>query len=401
MAQDMNADAQPSAMRRKAGAGRPPPEIGQLTPAKILRAAVAQAAQDVVGMVAVAGNVEEARTTRDAFSETVEETALIALLEGPENRYGVLVLDPQALAALIEAQTTGRVVPRPADPRPPTRTDAIMCADFIDRLLEITEAELGAARLDVAPALSGYRFAMALTDTRAIGMTLDDVHFRHFKIPVDFSQGAKTGAIDLLLPLEAARSGARSAGDGEDFSEALRAQVMEAEAALEATLLRREMTLAEIAELAVGDVLTLPRDALSRVAIEDLAGRRVAYARLGQMNGHRALRLTSEPDASAGSLADPSQPAALFSSGGSVMVEDLPEPKPALDGLGDLAGLGAVDGEEKQDFDAASLGDLADLGGDGGSTTELADLPQTDATSELPPLPGVDAGDDELVSSMA
>ena len=46
-------------MRRKAGAGRPPPEIGQITPARALRAAVALVAGRLV--TEASGNMALAR----------------------------------------------------------------------------------------------------------------------------------------------------------------------------------------------------------------------------------------------------------------------------------------------------------------------------------------------------
>lgn len=306
----MSLNRDPSAMRRKAGLGRPPPEIGQLTPARALRAAVVQAAQEVAELAVVAGSVEESRLTLDALTQALPPHPLIGLVEGAEGRFGLVVLDPQAVAALIEIQTTGRVVPRPAEPRPPTRTDAIMCADFIDRTLEIVEARLVEAGGPGAPAFSGFRYAMALADERAIAITLDDMPYRIMKLPLDFVQGAKLGEILLALPFYPPGQGMRG-GDGGRFTEAMRARVLNAQACLSAVLARHSMTLAQVARLEVGSVIALPREALARVEIADLQGRVVAHGRLGQADGHRALRLLG-PDEAPGSspktLPVPSQP---------------------------------------------------------------------------------------------
>lgn len=282
-------------MRRKAGVGRPPPEIGQITPAKALRTAVTQAAQDVAALVATPGAVEEARVTLEGIGEGLPEHPLLALVEGPSGSFGLVVLDAQAVAALIEMQTTGRVVPRPAEARAPTRTDAIMCADFIDRVLELFEQRVGEAGLTLAPALTGYRYAMALAEARAVAITLEDAAYRRLALTVDFDRGAKSAMIQIILPHDAPDHGAHRATDGGAFTEALQAQVMAANAVLTATLARQRMTLAELAALTVGDVITLPIDALERIALEDLTGRSVARGRLGQVSGHRALRLTTTP----------------------------------------------------------------------------------------------------------
>jgi len=282
-------------MRRKAGAGRPPPEIGQITPAKALRTAVAQAAEDVAALVAMPGAIEEARITLEAIGDSLPEHPLLALIEGPGGGFGLVVLDSQAVAALIEVQTTGRVVPRPSEPRAPTRTDAIMCTDFIDRSLELFEQRVGEAGLALAPALTGYRYAMALAEPRAVTMTLEDVAYRRFALTVDFGRGAKSGALQIILPHDAPGHGPRAAGDADAFTQALQTQVMRARAVLTATLARRRMTLAEIADLAVGSEIALPAKALTEVALEDLKGRTVARGRLGQASGHRALRLVATP----------------------------------------------------------------------------------------------------------
>lgn len=292
-AERMTTQVQPSTMRRKAGAGRPPPEIGRPTVAKALRTAVVQAANEIADLPAAAGMVDESQTALTPFVEALPDPALLALVEGPGARFGLLVLDNQAVAALIEIQTTGRVVARPADPRAPTRTDAIMCADFIDRFLEVLEQRAAEAELEVAPAISGFRYGLALAEPRAIVMTLEDIPYRNFRFEVDFGHGAKTGAIQLLLPYDPPGVHRAGAGEAEAFSEAMRAQVLETQAVLIATLLKRKMTLAEVAGLEVGSRLVLPRAALANIAVEALDGTVVAQGRLGQVNGHRAIRLTA------------------------------------------------------------------------------------------------------------
>lgn len=93
----MSDESELSAMRRKAGgAGRPPPEIGRTTAATALRVAVAQAAEDVAALVALAaGGVQEDRVVRDGFIEALPENALLALCGGDEaGRFGMVVMDP-------------------------------------------------------------------------------------------------------------------------------------------------------------------------------------------------------------------------------------------------------------------------------------------------------------------
>ncbi|MCI2398997.1 flagellar motor switch protein FliM [Aliiroseovarius subalbicans] len=279
----------PSAMRRKAGAGRPPPEIGRVTAATALRVAVAQAAEDVAALVALAAGVDETRIVRGAALEAAPEHALLGLIEGPASSYGLAVMDPQALAALIEIQTTGRVVPNPAEPRAPTRTDAILAADFIDRVLELFEDMVGEADLPLRPAISGFRYALPMADARAVEMTLEDIPYRQFNMTLDLGSGAKNGVMQLIFPWDPPRSCIAAVEDRTHA--ALGDQVMETEAEMIAILHRLDLSLAEVTELTVGCVVPVPRDALNAVLLTDVMGEAVSHGRLGQVSGHRAVRL--------------------------------------------------------------------------------------------------------------
>ena len=374
MGKPMTKEAQPSAMRRKAGAGRPPPEIGRLTAAKAVRACVVQAADDVAGLAAAAGTVEESRTTLAPFIETVPDPALLALVEGPGGRYGMIVLDVQVVAALIEMQTTGRVVPRPAEPRAPTRTDAIMCADFIDRLLELVDQRVAEAELELAPAISGFRYGIALAEKRAIVMSLEDIPYREFRFEVDLGRGAKSGATQILLPFDPPGAARAGGAEVEAFAKAMRAQVLDSQAVLSASLFRRRMSLAEVAALEVGSLLHLPRAALTEITVEALDGTAVANGRLGQVNGHRAVRLTlpgatgaSGATGAAGAIGPAASPASAPVPHPQTLEMSLPPgglpaagpalsdpPPPTIDGLG---ARGAANPGEVE----TGLGDLGNL----------------------------------------
>lgn len=381
---EMSSTQQPSAIRRKAGAGRPPPEIGALTPARALRAALARAAQEAVGLVAVAGDVTEARTTREPATQTLPETPLLALLEGPREQLGLMVLDPQTVAALIEFQTTGRVVPRPAQVRAPTRTDAVMCADFVDAVLENLETQVTEAELPMAPALTGYRYSMALPEPRAVEMTLEDLPYRQLSVSVDFGHGAKTGHVTLLLPF-AAPSANGGATDGAAFREALQAQVLDAEASLTATLARHEMTLAEITKLAPGMVIALPHEALAAIRIEDLSGQTVAFGRLGQAEGHRAVRVQAEnamPGAGTAAIKETSTGAGTDPGTGLGMGAGSAPAAP----MAGLNGGPAPDLPGALGHDTSGGDDLPDLAALG----EFAPQPSTETEEGLGELPDID-----------
>ncbi|WP_300512837.1 FliM/FliN family flagellar motor switch protein [Aliiroseovarius sp.] len=352
----MRDDLELSAMRRKAGAGRPPPEIGRATAATALRVAVAQAAEDVAALVALAAGVQEDRVVRDSFIQALPEHALLALCEGEGERYGMVVMDPQTLAALIEIQTTGRVVPHKAEPRAPTRTDAILSADFINRVLELF-AELAAeAALPVLPTIKGFRYVLPLEDARAVEMTLEDIPYRQYTLTMDLGSGAKEGQLHLLFPFDPPRPAVSATAniDGGTVGEA----VMEAHAEIHAVLHRLELPLTEVADLVPGALVPVPRAALSRVTLEGMTGKEVCKGGLGQVAGHRAVRLSAEvPDSIAAKVgADMPVPPPPTLPGAATNEPPAPPAMPVAGlsdvppGLGDLPGEGAPsphDGERE------------------------------------------------------
>jgi len=277
-------------MRRKAGAGRPPPDIGRASAASVLSTAFAQSGEDVAGLIAAVTGVEETRTVVLPFSQAVPEHALLSLVEGPAGGLGVVVADGQMLGTLIEIQTTGRVTSAPLAARPATRTDAILAADFIDRVLELFETGASEAGLPVAPAITGYRYAMALGDTRAMLMTLPEINYRLFRVSVDLGQGARTGKMELLFPYDAPR--AASSGAVETWQETLAGAVCVAQASMDAVVTGLNMTFQSVASFEVGTRVRLPADALSRIVLRGEGGRPVSSGRLGQVEGFRAVRIS-------------------------------------------------------------------------------------------------------------
>ena len=383
-------------MRKKAGEGRPPPEFGIMNPVRGWRVSVPKAADEAMDLVATALAVTEMRLLRDELTEDLPEGALIVMLEGPDRQYGLAIFDANMMGGLIEVSTSGRVQPRPSPVRKATRTDAVICADFLDKLFEIYEATV--ADLSDAPLLSGYRYATPLLDPRLVEMTLPEAPYRQFTLTIDFGNGAKQGELRIAMP--AARRPKAAAGERGDggFQTALRENVLGVRADLNAVLHRVTLPLRQVASLAVGDVIPLPIEALSGVVLETRGSRKIALARLGQSNGYRALRLRDDIEedvyATAGGDAEfaPAGPAPAPAG-----LLDLDGPDPAS-GFGDMSGptdfapdLGAFGEGDEAPSDLTEMGDLPALGElpDIADLSPLGDLPALDAFPEgdLPELP--------------
>ncbi|MBV7378055.1 FliM/FliN family flagellar motor switch protein [Maritimibacter dapengensis] len=384
----MSIDDSLSVMRRKTGTERPLPEIGAPTAAKILRTALMQAGEEVAALPIIANIPEEKRVTLAPMVEEIAENALVSLLEGPDQSYGLAIVDPQALAALIEVQTTGRVATRPAEPRPPTRTDAIMCADFIDRTLELLEIRASDAEIDLAPVLTGFRYALALPEPRAVSMTLSDIPYRSFSVGLDMGRGAKQGRIEFVFPFDpvGTRNHGTAGVGSHGFTEALAEAVQGAQARLSGTLHRVELPLSRVMELSVGTLVSIPGQALTRVSIEDIEGRPVAQGRLGMQNGQRAIRIgTAQTDGVEAAypehaLSDQA-PTAMSDGAFSIAAND------HGGGLPDLAGSSGLDETvEDSSIHGDTFGNPADAGQIGGS----GDSSGVDDGKELPNLPDLE-----------
>ena len=292
----MISDGARQVMRRKAGEGRAAPEMGRMTPARAWTAAVPRAAEGAAGLEAHVLSVSEDRALRDALAEESPRGALITLLEGPDERFGLAIFDAQVLGAVVEALTAGGVSARPAEPRPPTRTDAVICADLLDAVLEGFECAL--AGMEEPPALVGYRYAAPLVDGRAVSMTLADGPYQVFRLALDLGGGAKRGGLTLAFPV--APRGPSRRVDARAFAQALESNVMAAPARLDAVLYRTKLPVSAVAGWQPGDVVPVPLSALGTVAVEAEGGRALAEARLGQQGGFRAVRISRVGDGGGG-----------------------------------------------------------------------------------------------------
>jgi flagellar motor switch protein FliM len=339
-----------SVLRRKAEAGRTSVAASrEITPCKALSNAIVQTADSRLGLVVSVSSCSGRIGTLPELLETLPEEGLLAVLEGPGEAQGLMVLDAAMLSAVIEMLMTGKLSSRPPQPRRPTRTDAALSADLIDDILRGFEAPfLGQAQARWA---AGFGYGSFLDDPRPLGLMLEDIDYRIFRIAGEAASGARPFGLMLALPAAGrgllGRQGAgagpgasagaagppggperrtgqrresdRGAGAGPSAPEepdavpweaALERQVMAGRVRLTAILHRMHLPLARLGALQVGETLPIPGSALDETAVVGADDRPVAVGRLGQSGGHRAVRLQGEEGMS-GSAA-PAGPGAAF-----------------------------------------------------------------------------------------
>jgi flagellar motor switch protein FliM len=265
--------------------------------AKAWKLALARAARNSIGLEMGQPQLQQRRSSLAELLELPPERALIAMLEGPKDGLGLLVIAPEILAGIVEMQMLGKVSASPPLVRRPTRTDAAMVSGLIDNALAGLEAELGKSSDLVWT--SGFRYASFLEDARPLALLLEDVNYQVLLADVSLGDGAKTGQVLLALPADGrGRSPAMpeqtpSRAAEMVFGAAMGEQIMGASADLTAVLARISLPIETLINLKVGEPLALGAAALDQIDLEGLDGKCLATGKLGQNRGMRAVRLSA------------------------------------------------------------------------------------------------------------
>lgn len=253
-----------------------------------LRRAVSKAADQVADLpLAVIGATQD-RISHDALAERVGADSLPVLLDGPEGRRGALWLNRDAVAALVEHQTTGRISGKPAADRPFTATDAALSAPLVDAALAQAEA-LAEVAADRA-CLTGFRFGARAEDATTLVLAIEADRLRVFSLTLDFNGGAAQGTLLLALPEPETRP-AQDPGAPASRQTLSDKACGGLRATLTAVICQMHLPLRDLASLAPGDLLELKENRLDETELVTIAGTCVATGQLGQSGGFRALRL--------------------------------------------------------------------------------------------------------------
>lgn len=271
--------------------------------AKAWKLALARAARNVIGLEMGQPQLQQRRSSLAELLELPPERALIAMLEGPKDGLGLLVIAPEILAGIVEMQMLGKVSASPPLVRRPTRTDAAMVSGLIDNALAELEAEL-AKSCDLVWT-SGFRYASFLEDARPLALLLEEVNYQVLLADVSLGDGAKTGQVLLALPADGRGRSPVTHDQTPNraaemvFGAAMGEQIMGANADLIAVLARMSLPIETLINLKVGEPLTLGTAALDKIDLEGLDGKCLATGKLGQNSGMRAVRLTASENSAA------------------------------------------------------------------------------------------------------
>lgn len=278
-----------SIIHRKAEGGRLDFDARVMTPAKALRLALAKTADRMFDLVLTVTTVEQISLAHGKLREEAGNDGLLIVLDGAGGACGAAKFDTQFLAGLIEVQTTGVVKPVEAEPRPVTVTDAAMVAPMVNAVMQGYDAELNEA-WPGHPA-QGFRFGDMIEDGRALALLMDAPEYDLFRINIDLAEGAKTGRLTLILPVqpkieEAAQGPVAQANELDGF----KGNALDAPVTMDVVVARIKMPLNEVCQLVAGSVLPVPAEALSKTELVAAGNHVVSEVLLGQMNGFKAVR---------------------------------------------------------------------------------------------------------------
>ncbi|UYV35904.1 FliM/FliN family flagellar motor C-terminal domain-containing protein [Rhodobacteraceae bacterium D3-12] len=377
-------------LRRIARTGREEHQARVMTPSRALRLALARAADELFELPLSVSSVQLTMVSQEQAIAAFDEGPLVMVLDGPEGAVGAVSVAVPLLAGLIEVQTMGQVMARDAGARAPTQTDAALVAPLLNAsfagFVENLDGE------EEGRWAEGFRFGAMIEGMRMLPLLFEAADFHLFRLQVSLGDGAKDGEIVIALPVVLPpEEDAEDSMDNPQMAHGGRIKLgqgalMTAQAPMSAVLHQVKMPLAEVSGLKPGDVLTIPRGALSNTRLTDGQGQGVARCRLGQINGFRAVRLVLGRDA------------ALKTQGASA--DMLNGEANTLEALDLMQSPGGMPGEfaQVEDVEVVSavadlpnvgeLGDLPELGDLGG---DLSDLPELAGEGEgLPDLPSFD-----------
>lgn len=208
---------------------------------------------------------------------------------------GAIALGPELRCALVEQATLGHLSARPNTQRPATRSDRALAAPMLSRFLD------GLAPLlqDHVPEGWGCDLTLGVSfpSNRQLELALADGRYLTLVAEVQIAETERAGTLVVLLSELGGIAQRAASADPEPWNAQWVRTVNTAEVELDGILGRMSVPMSWITGAQIGDVLPLSGLLLHSVQLETATGQIVARGRLGQMSGHRAIRLEGAPPA--------------------------------------------------------------------------------------------------------
>lgn len=270
-------------------------EARKPSPRQALRRALSQISAAAFGEPVEIGPIARLRADQRATRDQIGDDGLMVTICNAAGQVGVAVLDLQLISGLVEAQTLGMLLSRPATDRPLTRTDAAIAMPIFDRLLASFHQELDQSGADEWQ--GPFHYGHFLTDKRALALALQAADFDLLQTHIDLGDGGRQGALLIALPrVVQARSQAKQ--DRAAAKKAFQQRIRGAEISLTAYLPNVPLSLDRLMSLKVGDCLALDHAVLENARLCSAASHAASVpVHLGHVEGRwvAKLRQRAEP----------------------------------------------------------------------------------------------------------
>ncbi len=289
-------DSMHSTILRRMTGGRVNDEAAETpqTSSRALRLALTKAANDTVGLVLTVTSTAEDVQPLDEMLDGLDQQLMLVGLYRAEKLVGLMAVDMQLRAAVMEMQTVGQLLSAVAEDRAPTGTDKMMCDPVLKKFLTALPEAMISTRLQgwTDDAVPGER----VNSARAAGLILEDDTYRTLRMNVDLGVANRQGQVLIALPLLPEPGLAPTVKEERpDWTTLFPAAVQAAPAELDALLHQFDMPIAQARSLQVGQVIPLLGCSVSSVRLLASDGKHVVTAKLGQLGGKRAVRIEAPP----------------------------------------------------------------------------------------------------------
>ena len=176
---------------------------------------------------------------------------------------------------------------------------------------------------------------------------------------------AKVGALTFFVPASGAGTQTKAVTS---IGARLRPHILNAPAAMNAILARVNQPISKVMAFKKGDIVPIDAKALTRIQLEVREDIPIVKARLGQVNGFRAVRLTQNRNARDDDVFSGAGRSVSKTEGRAAILADVKAPTQDLTSAPELP------------VDVGPPGDLAEL-------PDLPDLPDLDDLPDLPDFP--------------
>ncbi len=240
--------------------------------------------------------------------ENVPVPAMLGLVEvSSAENFALINLDSDLVYHIIDMRMGGDPTASPMiTTRSFTAIDVQLCGDIYEGII----AAFSRAILESlgVPLKETLRIAAYKQDITTVRIAPKSADVLLLKVSLDIGEAARSGDFDFILPLSVLDIFKASTQEAEHtivytptdlWRKQMQASVEMAPVSMHAILGRKKLSVAEVKDLHVGQVLTLPRVSLESVELVQSMGQEhmytVAEGRLGARDGSKVLKLTQNP----------------------------------------------------------------------------------------------------------